>query len=404
VFRCYAFTEMPYPHMPPRDSYDSARITLPNRVFDPEVGNELYRKYYDIYRAADELGLDIMLNEHHATATCLDVAVPISLGILAATTSRSRLLALGNPIANRADPVRIAEELAMVDVISAGRLDAGLVRGTPPEIIANNAYPIRTHERFWDAADLIKRAWTSHDGPFSWESEFFSARKVNIWPRPYQSPHPPIWVATQSVRSIAPIAERGYNMATILCGSQTAASLFDSYRSSYESAFGEAAPVERLGYCALMYVANSRETAMEGARKLHWYLRNNKLASQFRNPPGYLPPEARVNGLRSQVRQEYIDTAVSRMRLSDVEDLVGDGMMFVGTPDDVHAQLVEFYRSVGGFGNLLAMVHAGTMSYRTVFESMRLLATEVIPRFRAELLADSLTEQTGGARPLIGLG
>jgi alkanesulfonate monooxygenase SsuD/methylene tetrahydromethanopterin reductase-like flavin-dependent oxidoreductase (luciferase family) len=91
------------------------------------------------------------------------------------------------------------------------------------------------------------------------------------------------------------------------------------------------------------------------------------------------------------------------MRLSDVEDLVGDGMMFVGTPDDVHAQLVEFYRSVGGFGNLLAMVHAGTMSYDTVVESMRLLATEVMPRFRAEVLADSLSEQTGPVRPLISL-
>src|SRR5579859_791587 len=133
MFRAWVFTEMPYPHIPPEETFPSVRVTLPNRNYDPELGYQLYQKYFDIYRRADELGLDIMVNEHHATATCVEPAAPLSMAILARETTRARLLALGNPVANRRDPVRVAEEMAMVDVISHGRVDVGLVRGVPQE-------------------------------------------------------------------------------------------------------------------------------------------------------------------------------------------------------------------------------------------------------------------------------
>src|ERR1700753_3476383 len=102
---------MPYPYLPPPDSYESMRVTLPSSVYDPELGFQLYKKYFDIYAAADELGLDIMLNEHHATATCVAPAVPLAMAVLARQTKNARLLALGNPLANRNTPVRIAEEM-----------------------------------------------------------------------------------------------------------------------------------------------------------------------------------------------------------------------------------------------------------------------------------------------------
>ncbi len=114
-----------------------------------------------------------MLNEHHQTATCMDPAAPIMLGILARQTKTARLLLLGNPIANRRDPVRVAEEMAMVDVISRGRVEVGFVRGVPYEISAMNSKPVGMPERLWEAHDLILKAWTTHDGPFSWESENF---------------------------------------------------------------------------------------------------------------------------------------------------------------------------------------------------------------------------------------
>ena len=122
--RAWYFTEMPYPNLPPMDSLSSIRVNLPNKHFDPKIGAELYNRYLDEHMIADEAGLDLMVNEHHQTATCIDTCAPLSLAILARQTKNARILILGNPIANRRQPVRVAEEMAMVDCISGGRVES----------------------------------------------------------------------------------------------------------------------------------------------------------------------------------------------------------------------------------------------------------------------------------------
>ena len=213
TMRTWFFTETAWPYLP--DEYDSIRVTLPDRHYDPHIGAELYHRYLDEWLHAEHMGLDLMLNEHHQTATCLDPAAPIMLGVLARQTSRARLLLLGNPIANRRQPVRVAEEMAMVDNLARGRIEVGFVRGVPYEISAGNTSPLRMSERFWEAHDLILKAWTTHDGPFSWEGRFFHHRQVNIWPRPYQQPYPPVWITALSAGSVPAVAERGYVVATL---------------------------------------------------------------------------------------------------------------------------------------------------------------------------------------------
>ncbi len=173
----------------------------------PKIGAELYHRFLDEWLYADEEGLDIQINEHHQTPTCVDPAAPIVLGILARQTKRARLLILGNPIGNRTQPVRVAEEMAMVDVLSRGRVECGFVRSVPYEIAAGNSNPVRLRERMCEALDLIVKAWTTHDGPFSFEGEFFHHRMVNIWPRPYQQPHPPIWIASTSHHGVGMVGE-----------------------------------------------------------------------------------------------------------------------------------------------------------------------------------------------------
>src|SRR5260370_34510956 len=113
--KTWYFSECPYPNLPDPSTYDSIRVSLPNELYDPAVGAGLYDLYLDLWQQADERGLDVMTNEHHATATCLVPAVPIIAGILARTTKRARILILGNPIANRRDPLRVAEEMALID-------------------------------------------------------------------------------------------------------------------------------------------------------------------------------------------------------------------------------------------------------------------------------------------------
>ena len=100
------FSENPYPHLPDPSTYPSIRMTLPNRLFDPKVGAELYKRYLDEWEIADELGLEVMINEHHQTATNLNPSPAVVLGALTQRTKKARLLILGNPIANRPDPIR----------------------------------------------------------------------------------------------------------------------------------------------------------------------------------------------------------------------------------------------------------------------------------------------------------
>src|SRR6202795_3554045 len=174
--RAWHFSETAYPYLPPVDSYPSIRVSLPNRLYDPGKGAALYDRYIDEWLIAEDEGVEIMLNEHHQTATCVDPAARLVLAPLAWVTKRARLLILGNPVANRRHPVRVAEEMAMVDVLSKGRFECGFVRGVPYEVLPANSNPVRMNERQWEAMDLIVKAWTNHDGPVTFEGRFFHHR------------------------------------------------------------------------------------------------------------------------------------------------------------------------------------------------------------------------------------
>ena len=300
--RMFHFSEGAFQDLPEEDAYDSVRVTLPNRYYDPKVGADNYHRYLDEWLIADDLGLDIMVNEHHQTPTCVDPAAPILLGILARQTKKARLLILGNPIANRNQPVRVAEEMAMIDVISRGRLECGFVRSVPYEVPAANSNPVRMNERMYEALDLIKAAWTHHDGPFSFEGRFFHHRCVNIWPRPYQQPHPPIWISSTSPEGAARVGEGGYVIGCFHTGFDGTRKVFDYYRAGWARA-GRKGPVpeDRLGYSALMYGGDTDEEGRAGAQKLLWYLSHNKLPNHFKNPPGYNSLDANIKALRTEL-------------------------------------------------------------------------------------------------------
>jgi alkanesulfonate monooxygenase SsuD/methylene tetrahydromethanopterin reductase-like flavin-dependent oxidoreductase (luciferase family) len=228
--RVWYFSEMAYhPAWEEGLKRGSLRVVLPNANYDPEIGHRLLNRYLDEFRLCDEVGLDIMVNEHHSTSTCLTISVPMALAVIARETKRARLLSLGNPIANRPDPVRVAEEMAWLDVLSGGRLEMGLVKGAPYEIAPANSNPANLMRRYWEAHDLILKAMSTTDGPFSWEGEFFHYRNVNIWPRPYQQPTPPVWMTGLSPETGRMAAERGHVVGTLLSLS-AAGPMFDAYR------------------------------------------------------------------------------------------------------------------------------------------------------------------------------
>ena len=273
--RIWFFSEMAYhPAWEEGKKAGTFRVTFPNSHCDPHIAHGLLNRYMDEYCLADELGLDIMVNEHHATATCMTASAPLALAVLARITKKARLLALGNPIANRPDPVRVAEEMAWIDVMSGGRLEMGLVKGAPYEIAPNNSSPARFMRRYLEAHDLIVKALSTTDGPFNWEGEFFQYRQVNIWPRPVQQPTPPVWMTGLSPESGRLAAERGHVIGTLLAGA-SAKPMFDAYKARAKELGWTAGP-DRFAFAACFGV---------GATRAEGYRRANLVADYVRTSP-----------------------------------------------------------------------------------------------------------------------
>ena len=382
--RVYQFSEQAY--FPTwNDHSGSLRVILPNRKCDPRVAADLFHRYYDEYQLCDELGLDIMLNEHHQTATCMSSAVVVGLAVLARATKKARLLVLGYPIGHRPDPLRVAEELSTIDVISRGRLDMGFIKGIPYEIPASNRNPTELMERFWEAHDFIIKAMTTHDANFNWEGEFFHYRQVNVWPRVWQEPHPPVWSTTGSSSQARVLGERGYVMATLGTGFGTR-KLYDAYRKSYVAKFGRAPGADRFAYLGLVAVSHDREEARKRGDLIAGYLRTSAIVHvPFRNPPGYIPPEDNARMLRGETppRGFTKDGRPINIHATNIDDLIDAGILFCGTPDEVYDQIVAFCEHCGGMGNLLMMGQAGFLTHEQTVDNLTLFAREVLPRLKA---------------------
>ena len=316
-------------------------------------------------------------------------AAPLVLAALARLTKTARLLILGNPVANRRQPVRVAEEMAMVDVLSKGRLECGFVRGVPYEVLPANSNPVRMNERQWEAIDLIIKAWTSHDGPVSHEGQFFHHRNINIWPRPYQQPHPPVWMPVGSPGSASEAAARGITIGVLNTGWARTPGIFDAFRKTAAET-GHPGTHDKLAYMALIGVGHTRDEGWRRADQILDYSRTSAIvAPQFANPPGYVAPAmaaqviktAGAGGARA-TRLQTRDGKPINPRTVGVEDAIDAGLVFAGTPDDVWDQLMAFYDHVGGFGHLLMMGQGGLLSHEETVANLTLFSKEVLPRIR----------------------
>jgi alkanesulfonate monooxygenase SsuD/methylene tetrahydromethanopterin reductase-like flavin-dependent oxidoreductase (luciferase family) len=385
------FSEMAY-HPAWNTLGHSLRNTIPSSACDPKVAADLYHRYLDEWALCDDLGLNIMVNEHHASATCIDSVCTVPMAILARETKKARLLCLGMPIANRQDAVRVAEEYSMIDVISRGRVEMGFVKGSPLEIAPANSNPVAMMDRFWEAHDLIIKAMTTHDGPFNWEGKHFHYRQVNVWPRPYQDPHPPVWITCGSNESATQVAEKGYIIATLNTGYARTPSLFNSYRKRAAEC-GKSTAADRFAYLAMIGVGATKEEGYRRANQVADYSRTTPraLAEHF-SPPGYNPLPVAAQSLKTDGKGPLgsVMTVQSRegrridATKATVDDFVDAGLVFAGTPDMVFEQIREFHQHVGGFGHLLMMAQGGHINHEDTVANLTLFSKEVLPRL-AEL-------------------
>jgi alkanesulfonate monooxygenase SsuD/methylene tetrahydromethanopterin reductase-like flavin-dependent oxidoreductase (luciferase family) len=189
----FSFNFLSYPYLP-QDYAGSAWITCPNELYDPKIGHGLYRDYLDQLVHTEALGFDgIGLNEHHQTPYCGMPSPNIVASALIQRTTTARICVLGNALPLYDPPLRVAEEYAMLDVMSGGRLMAGVVPGDQASYYSYGVNPAQARARFAEALDLLVQAWT-RPGPFEFNGEFYRFPYVNPWPRPLQQPHPPIWI------------------------------------------------------------------------------------------------------------------------------------------------------------------------------------------------------------------
>ena len=367
------FSEQPYSYITDQDveKYDSGRLWFPNSHFDPEKAHVLYNEYHEQYAFADEMGFDgIMTNEHHASYWCMKPAVNLDAAVIAKVTKKVKIAILGNVIAVN-DPIRMAEEIAMLDCYSNGRIISGFVRGTAVESLVGGIIPAENRSRFEEAHDLIIKCWTE-PGPFRFEGKHYQYRVINPWVKPVQQPHPPIWFpGLSSVESVVWAASHQHpymNLGSLLDHTQFLKSVYID--TAKETGF-QPGP-EHFGYLLRVLCADTDEKAQEIGRHFLWTENHrNRGPVEHNDPPGYQSRQA-VQIQRSLPGAGGFGKRMSYEELQEVNNVI------VGSPETVIRKLRNIIEQLNPgymhiYGNEGGITHAESM------RSIELLGQEVIP-------------------------
>jgi alkanesulfonate monooxygenase SsuD/methylene tetrahydromethanopterin reductase-like flavin-dependent oxidoreductase (luciferase family) len=428
------FSERPYREVPEDEVIrNRSFFGVPNSFFDREIGARLYNEYLDESVYAEDMGFDaIMLNEHHGTPFCMGAVMNVEAAILARITRKARIVLLGNPLPVAKNPVRLAEELAEIDLISHGRLVPGWVRGAGSEQIFNMANPAYNREYFNEAHDLVIACWT-RPGPFRWEGKHFNYRFLNPWVLPYQKPHPPIWIpGVLSPETVVWCAKHKYPYIGLGTALQATVELWNIYGDAAAEA-GYMAGTENLGYLQQIFVAETEEKAQElGKAALFGGGAANFSRPEWTFPPGYNSKEAtrrlarqasdygflgvtsealgraQAGDTRGQTRQRLSRGEVSleeaKRKIYGNYQKAQDGLqIIIGTPKSVIPKLrliMEVLRP-GIFGLFQSQ---GPLSLAARMTSIRLLGQEVLPAMREiakELGIVDPFERVPGSRPFV---
>lgn len=374
--RFYSFHLMPWVYLPEdfRENHESAWVTLSNEGFDPEKGAKLYERYLDELAYADELGFDgVCVNEHHQTAYGSMPAPNIMAAALVSRIKNGKIAVLGNAIPLRENPIQIAEEVAMLDLLSGGRIISGFVRGIGAEYHSFSKDPTESRARFHEAHDLIIRAWTEK-GPFEHYGKYYQLETVNPWTLPLQQPHPPIWIPTQgSGETIDWTAERRYAFVQTYSSIGTVKKSFNAFKEAAQK-HGYEASAYQMGWGLPVYVADTDEKAHREAKEAIEYLFNIafKMTPEIFFPHGYLTKESMY------VIKDKKGIGIDEFKF---EYLLENGYILVGSADTVRQRIEELQKELG-FGNLLPLLQFGNLSHEKTMENIKLFAEKVMPPLR----------------------
>src|SRR5499427_8082969 len=339
---------MPWPDRPVdfREKYRSVWVDIPSKLYDPVRGHEVYNTYLDQLEFAETVGYDgLGVNEHHANAYGLMPSPCLMAAALARRTSRAALVVLGSSIALYDPPIRVAEEFAMLDVMSGGRLVAGFPVGTSMD--TNYAYgrvPGTLRERYAEAHELIRRAWAA-DEPFVFNGRYTKLRYANCWPRPIQKPHPPIYIpGGGSIETWDFCVENDYNYSYLsYAGYKAGKALLDGYWERV-AALGKDESPYRAAFAQVVCVADTDADAekLYAEHVLYFYNRCLHVYLGFADPPGYRTVKTIQSGKLNQFRAENQRLFTSLTW----KELVDGGYVIAGSPATVRERMEHMIKDL----------------------------------------------------------
>jgi alkanesulfonate monooxygenase SsuD/methylene tetrahydromethanopterin reductase-like flavin-dependent oxidoreductase (luciferase family) len=388
------FHLMPYTELPDdfRDRHPSVWVDIHSSLFDPRRAHLMYNDFMDELEFAAESGFDaVCVNEHHSNGYGLMPSPNLVASALSRRTNNAALCVMGNSLALYNPPTRVAEEFAMIDVISGGRLIAGFPVGTPMDTcFAYGQNPSQLRERYYEAHDLVLKAWTEPE-TFAFNGRFNQQRYVNIWPRPVQQPHPPIWIpGGGSVETWQWCAKMDYVYAYLsYFGYKAGQSTMTGFWNEMKKLGKEPNPYHA-GFLQFIGVAETREEAYRLYREPaeYFYGRCLHVDARFAGPPGYTSEATMRAGIQSQVAQAATQSAAppglpSRFSnlAREMDAIVDKGYVIIGSPDEVAAQLKEVAVNLN-VGHLMLLLQFGNMGKDLAKYNTQLFAERVLPRLK----------------------
>jgi len=347
---------------------------VPGHMWDRSRGEKLYGDHMRFIRSLDQLGFDgVLFTEHHYGPNGgLTPSPNVFLSAATQITERIKLVIMGIALALYPHPVRVAEELAMLDNLCHGRLEVGFISSGAPSLYAYNLPVSEEGGRYHEAYDLVVKAWTE-ENPFEWHSQYYDYKCVSILPRPLQLPHPPIWTVAASTESLQWAAQ--HRLQLFCSGSLNgAAETLNYYRNFTVTECGWTPKPSDLGISRELYIGRTKSQVREKMDEL-FHREGDMAFKQVSQAPQLASLNRERRATRSYSHQQQGARQVGEHR---TEEAMHSGSFLVGDPDSITEQILH-QREVTGAGVVAIRLELGDVDLAEVTENLELFAREVLP-------------------------